>query len=183
MGARDRDNQRSKVYRAEHEFYGPKGFSKDAADFKTVEECLEFAQKILRDPKVVEAYPSATQVAKTIEVKPGQGKRKASAEFYGTVLKLPLWSRRKWVICHEVAHLLVGPPASAHGWQFVECYLLLVRREISPEASEGLRKTFKQWKVRYTPPRAKRTFTEEQRQVLRERMQGVNKARRRPEGS
>ena len=177
MSRTARDNQRSKVYRAERVIHT---YNADNAEYKTLEECMEFAQKVLRDPKVLQAYPIAASIATKLRLRPGQGKRRATAESWICTIKLPRWARQKTVICHELAHLLT-PDTEAHGWEFCECYLLLVRREVGPEASETLRKSFKQWKVRYTPPRKKRTFTEEQRQALRERMQGINAAKKPPQ--
>jgi putative metallohydrolase (TIGR04338 family) len=110
-------------------------------------------------------YPRA---ARPPRVTDGRSRRRGGA--YGRELRMPRSTRNKPYLLHELAHYLVpaaGRPA--HGWEYAECYLYLVRVFLGKASEEALRREFKTGHVRYREPR-RSTMTPEQRQLARERM-------------
>ncbi|MBO92306.1 MAG: hypothetical protein CMM27_10365 [Rhodospirillaceae bacterium] len=78
------------------------------------------------------------------------------------------------MIClHELAHAVCQYEFGTgvkHHWQFCMVYLKLVGNVMGVEARNILRQSFKDHKVKYTKPRAKRELSEEQKEVLRARI-------------
>ena len=78
------------------------------------------------------------------------------------------------MIClHELAHAVCQYEFGngvKHHWQFCMVYLKLVGYVMGVEARNILRQSFKDHKVKYTKPRAKRELSEEQKEVLRARI-------------
>ena len=78
------------------------------------------------------------------------------------------------MIClHELAHAVCEYEFGTrvkHHWQFCMVYLKLVGNVMGVEARNILRQSFKDHKVKYTKPRAKRELSEEQKEVLRARI-------------
>jgi predicted SprT family Zn-dependent metalloprotease len=104
-------------------------------------------------------------------------------------ITLPLWARNEPVMIHELCHLIVqhdyrckGPKPAWHGWEFCQTYLKVVGNVMGPEARDALKASFKEEKVRFTPPRKKRELTEEQKQILRARMAVARAAKNRKNG-
>lgn len=128
---RSRDNQRSKVYAWERaavrrlnktEFYRP--------DFDTLEECEAFMNPIWRAERgrVGLAKQKAPELSRNL-----WGQRKATAGHDHTI-KLPKWSRSRWVILHEMAHRLT-PRDEAHGPRFVGVLIGLAARHLGYDAN------------------------------------------------
>ena len=71
------------------------------------------------------------------------------------------WARQKWVIIHELAHVVDhnenGRPEhlfhQGHGWQFCSIYLNLVGMAFGADAKKELRECFKNGNVEYLRPR------------------------------
>jgi len=83
---------------------------------------------------------------------------------------------------HELSHLVVSlehprSECAFHGWQFCQVYLNLVRNVLGPEAHDRLKGCFKEFRVKYTKPRAKRQYTDEEREAMRVRMAAMRAAR------
>lgn len=78
------------------------------------------------------------------------------------------------MIClHELAHAVCQYEFGngvKHHWQFCMVYLKLVGNVMGVEARNILRQSFKDHKVKYTKPRAKKELSEEQKEVLRARI-------------
>ena len=78
------------------------------------------------------------------------------------------------LIClHELAHAVCTYEFGnrvKHHWQFCMVYLKLVGNVMGVETRNKLRQAFKDNKVKYTKPRAKRELSEEQKEVLRARI-------------
>jgi|GEM_PF-5289555 len=78
------------------------------------------------------------------------------------------------MIClHELAHAVCASEfgdGAKHHWQFCMVYLKLVGNVMGVETRDKLRQAFKDHKVKYTKPRAKRELSEEQKEVLRARI-------------
>jgi hypothetical protein len=98
------------------------------------------------------------------------------------VIKMPLWSRSKAVIIHEIAHHCSDEAhgtrdVAAHGWQFAATLLELVTHEMGADIGTELKASYKAKKVRHKAPRQRAPITDEQRAVLIERMAVARAAR------
>ena len=140
-----RDNQRSRVYKAE-------GIPLECE--MTLSECAEFAGATCKKAKrdIYRLFPELKDRidGRTIKVKDGRGRRKACFDPNVWAIKLPRWSRSKQVVCHEVAHAyayMLSPRPAWHGREFAGIYLLLVKHGLGEEAYRDLRKRFCQGRV------------------------------------
>lgn len=178
-----RDNQRSRLYAAERAAFD---YAKTAPDFKTLDECEEFLNKFISGKVFQRHFPYVKHWK--IVLRSGRGSRTALADrrvIDGVechCITLPKWSRRKSVILHELAHHINDAenrdvPYAAHGWQYAEIFLDLVRRGIGVEAQKALKNEFKARKV-YTWEKKRSAHTEEHRQMLSERMKRINEAKK-----
>ena len=137
-----RDFQRSKVYKAEDEAFTELGMYKgDEPEFKTTDECKKWIKEnvlpLLKDYGI-----------KKVVVKDGRGRRRAGAFGDRMTITLPKWSRRRWVILHEMAHIPM-PNDEGHGDMFCALYILLVRALLGGEYAEKLIEKFDEHGVRY----------------------------------
>jgi len=193
---RQRDTQRSKVYRAEQAACRSAGvpFSTEIGinnkmkfdKYEHLEDCAEFIMSVCLRKRVQAKYPNALMYARTygkhtprgdyrgrvygnglFPVGDGHGQRKATWD--GSKVNLPRWARTEHVMLHELAHALSRQGAS-HGWQFAECLLFLWKQVFGAEKAKHLEASYKANKVKYRKPRAKRQITPEQRAILVERM-------------
>jgi putative metallohydrolase (TIGR04338 family) len=147
----------------------------------TLDEIRAWLTKIFASAWFKKHYPKA----KVWELKDGRGRRMAGG--HGTrihnecSLTLPRWARSRAVVLHELAHGLVDLHApvdhAAHGWEFCEIFLDLVRHFLGRQAYEDLRSAFKEHRVRYTAPRKRRPLTEAQKAALRERLKKARAAK------
>lgn len=126
-----RDFQRGKIYKAEK-----KAFS-FFTERLSLEESAKFAQSIYGSAYVLKKYPTRLVCDRRIEVEDGRG-RKTACGGYGYI-KLPKWSRQRWVIVHETAHTLTP---DSHGPQFARCYLDLVYRYLGEIEGDALKTAF-----------------------------------------
>lgn len=170
MSTRPRDSQRSKVYRAERAA-GLVGHE-TAPELATVPLIEDYVETLMGRAWFKRRWPMAAN--REVEVRPGRGARRAFASGSRSIT-IPRWARHEGVILHEMAHIIVQreyqrSEAAAHGWQFCHVYLELVRYAIGREAADELKAQFRNCKVRYTKPRAKRVLSEEEKQVLRDRL-------------
>lgn len=102
---RERDYQRSRVYEWERQEFGWDD------EPLTLEQCAQLAKSILPSVKVLD----------------GRGRRNACAMPFDGSIKLPRWARRKWVVLHEVAHLVAHDVRLAwHGREFMADYIALL---------------------------------------------------------
>jgi putative metallohydrolase (TIGR04338 family) len=180
-----RDSQRSKVYNAERlafsiqKFYNNTGMStKDIEDF---------IHKMITTPSLVRRYhnefyskydqdkPMNEKRPWKIHVKAGQGVRYARGGRYGIII--PGWARNYYVICHELAHTISirkyeeTKSIAAHGWEFCEIYLNLVRFMINIDDHNKLKASFKEHKIKYKESKkSSRVWTDEMRATFRQRM-------------
>lgn len=77
-------------------------------------------------------------------------------------------------LLHELSHHLTrGSADGAHGWQFCDAMLWLVRNRLGREAAESLRLAYRRTGARYLPPRPKRTLSPEQAEAARARLAKV----------
>lgn len=147
----NRDNQRSKLYKAEGEAF--EGFLCDELNDLTVDDCQAFINKIMHS----RWFRSRYGTHQPPRVKSGKGARWATARYRERSIVLPLWARKPWVMLHELAHYAVrwtdsfaGADCTAHhGPEFAKEYLALVRRWIGKEEADALRAAYKKNRVKY----------------------------------
>lgn len=138
---RPRDTQRARLYRAEGEV--PPG-----RRLPTVADLQSYVDDVCATP-----WFTARFGARTYEVRPGHGHRKATATPAG-VLQMPRWARSELVVLHEVAHPLVASTLAAHGPEFAGVLLALARRAIGPATAQALEDAFTRHRVRHAVPPA-----------------------------
>lgn len=173
--ARERDSQRQKVYDSERAAFGQINTPSNAT-WKSLDEVERWMQrKIYKSAYLTKKYPILKRYH--IDLRPGAGARNAFAKPGDGSITLPLWARREWVVCHEITHIINDPQVAWHGWQFCEVYLDIVRHTMGKDAHDKLKAQFKAHRVKFSKPRAKRELTEEQREVLRQRMAVARAAR------
>ncbi len=157
---RPRDSQRQKLYDAERAAFGP------TKTLSTVAEVQAYADKVTGS-KWWASQPRLS--TRTITVSDGRGSGNARA-VSSYRIQMPTHMRSEWVTLHEIAHCAMGQRhgwdgVAAHGWQFAEFYLALVRRFLGVAAHDQLRDAFKAKRVKYRPPRTSPApaLTDEQR--------------------
>ena len=169
-----RDSQRSKLYKAEQIAF--KGRRIVVPEDQDIEEYIAHISSLTR---VRDSFPELIQ--RHILVGDGRARTRAAANSSG--IFMPRHSRKKWVVLHELSHTIVRRrhgvlKAAAHGWQFAEIYLLLVRHVMGVEAHDRLKAKFKEHRVRFREPKKRRELTEEQRLALCERLSVAREKRR-----
>lgn len=173
--SRERDTQRSKVYAAEREAFGYTFYAstKPGVPLST---CETFIRKVESSAYVLRKYPKGRFSPPHVNVHSGAGNRRATANY--REIKLPLWSRTKPVMLHELAHVYT-PKGPWHGWEFCATYLDLVRHFLGKAEHDLLKAAFKKNKVRFTAPRQKSptTMAPEAREAMLERMTALRAAK------
>lgn len=143
-----RDFQRSWVYRAERAAFG---WPKDDY-FDTIEDVQAYVDRIVRS----RWWKSLTPV-RQVHVKGGQGASGLRRGQIGT-LKISEDLRYKWVVWHELAHIVTPPNTlhniPAHGWEFCRTYLKIVDRWGYEGAGKVLRNSFKENRVKWVKTRS-----------------------------
>lgn len=169
--ARARDSRRNKLYTAERvlEKYSTRLFS--------IEEAQDFLKKNMSRKYITERYPEATD---PVIVERTWGR---SSWAYGTRrIRLNEWGFTQWILLHEMSHIVskrhFGLDIAGHGWEFARTYLDIIRAVFGIDAYHELKTSFREHKVKFNPPRAKRVLTEEQKQVMIARMEKARAARK-----
>jgi putative metallohydrolase (TIGR04338 family) len=176
-----RDTQRRKIYDAERAAFRMvpgvhrnSGFVHDKEQFPDLDSVRAYVIKVCSSKRVQAKYKRAVNIAKgRVQIHNGGGTRNAMGGFSlwdGAHLNFPLWSRNEPVIIHELAHALTQGHGAAHGWQFAECMLYLTLIARGRENHDKLKSSYKTHRVRWTPPKAKRELTPEQRAACVERL-------------
>lgn len=125
-----RDNQRSRVYAWERAVIGSDFYT---PDFETLDQCEEFLHPIWRAERGRYGHAKAKPPVISRNL---WGQRSATASLWGHELKLPRWSRSRWVILHETAHLLIrgNRRGGDHGPRFVGVLIGLAARHLGHDA-------------------------------------------------
>lgn len=134
---RARDNQRSKVYKAEQVIH-------DRFELENI-EAVEKYVKIVSNSKYFQKHFGVF----SFHIKDGRGTRKAFSS--GNVLNFPVWSRKKAIVLHEIAHSIVNKKylsAASHGPEFCKIYLILVNHFLGKECYKELKQSFRLNKVK-----------------------------------
>ncbi len=131
---RPRDNQLSEVYAWERRVLSDLGGRDiNVPEFKSLGECEAYALPVWAKESGRLGL-AGTAVPKI--VRPSRGQRRALAHFDHRI-SLPIWSRSRWVILHEIAHRLndgTGVRREAHGARFVGILIGLTSRWIGYNA-------------------------------------------------
>lgn len=108
-----RDSQRSKVYEWERlEFNGDN-------EMLSLESCQAICDK----------FASHTLTGFNLTATDGRRRRNACAKIDKHQVCLPRWSRKAWIVLHEIAHHLAYHPTHAdHGRQFMQEYVQLLAK-------------------------------------------------------
>lgn len=184
----ERDSQRQKVYTSEKVAWNQ--HPADAIEFPEMDDVTREVLRILNSRRVWNEFPFMSPGSSEADryeftIYNGAGGRCASGG--STRLSFPRPQRKRWVILHEIAHMLhareqqairagtrpVEPMhilkgyTAAHGWRFCMIYLKLVLWFIGRAEHDALRRHFKGMRVRYRPPRQ---LSPEQRLALANRL-------------
>lgn len=167
-----RDVQRDRVYRAQRKV-DPHRHDREL--FPDLDAVRTYVLGACSRKRVQAAFPRAILVAEgKLYLKDGGGTRSARGGWYGpqtgAMLSLPLWSRNRLVILHELAHGLVPNPKQSHGWEFCQGLLRLVLLVEGREAHDRLKAAFKAERVRFRKPPARRELSPEQKAAAIERL-------------
>lgn len=163
---KERDSQRAKVYKADDVL---KPF---ATPLPEVRDVKRFVRRVWSSKRVRQQYPYATSPTRWVNHPPrvddGRGCRRALGGLSG--ITIPRWARKTDVVIHELAHVIVcrelGNETAGHGWQFCSVYLRLVLLFVGREAHDALKASFRQHRVRYTPPRKRAPLSPEAKAAL-----------------
>jgi putative metallohydrolase (TIGR04338 family) len=156
MMKRERDSQRSRVYRAERKVNHGK-------PFKDIKEVRKYVEKLCKSPWFKKHF-----VPRPINVRTG-GYAVATADLWGIRIPEQEWSLNELVVLHEVAHVCsraVTTREAGHGITFCKTFIKLVQHKIGKATSDDLKKQFKQEGVKYC---AKKKLSVAQRKALSER--------------
>lgn len=156
-----RDSQRQKVYDAER-----KAFEGEQIDLPEVSDMERFVAHVCGLKRVRQAFPC---LMRHVVIGDGRARRRAGGNYYG--IFMPRWSRKRWVVLHELSHTIVqrqhGVRGTAgHGWEFASVYLTLVRHVLGVPAHARLKAQFRAHRVRFKAPRKGRPLSPERRAAL-----------------
>lgn len=168
-----RDSQRSKVYKAERAVFTDNGL-RGKADY-TKESQLQRRVAHLCNTQTVKKLRQEFGFSYMREVKVRLVHGYGGAKSFGGRIHFTTGSCHDWIILHELAHE-IAPAHVHHHWPFAYVYLRLVSAFMGAEAAKKLKRSFKRHGVRFTPKRT-RQISEEQREVLRERLAAARAAK------
>ena len=163
---RVRDNQRSKIYKAEQAV-------DHGESFESIQQVNEYCDKILTNQWFNKQFPH--RKFKKFRISDGRGRRTACGSLSGK-MKFPKWSRTELTILHEVAHTVTNEKP-AHGVQFAKNLLFLVYEFMGAKKHIELMESYKKHKVDFGVKRIKRNISPELKEILRERMAKARRAK------
>ena len=120
-----RDTQRSKVYKWERRWI-------TTAPEMTLAECEALTNRIAKFYRIRPPW-----------VTDGRGCRRALYFHNDNNIALPVWSRQPIVVCHEMAHSIVGKRfgrTASHGREFVGVAMYLYKRYCKIDEAEMVRR-------------------------------------------
>ncbi len=172
----ERDTQRRRVYSSEGMAWY--NHPADAIEFPEVEDVSREVKRLVNSRRIWNSFPFMSPYAPNTHkrapftIRDGRGARCAMAS--PNELSFPRHQRKRWVILHELAHLLHAREqravrdsmalvnsdiyllkgyTAAHGWRFCMIYLKLVLWFIGRKEHDELKAHFKGMRVRFRPPR------------------------------
>jgi putative metallohydrolase (TIGR04338 family) len=135
---RPRDSQRARLYRAE-------GLVDAGRRLPTVERMQAWVDALAATEWFVARWG-----ARSFEVRPGFGHRRATADQANGVLQMPKWARSELVLLHEIAHCLTPAACASHGPEYAGVLLALARRGMGVSTAQLLEDAFARERVRWT---------------------------------
>jgi len=108
-----------------------------------IEQMQAFVDEILRG---LQAH-FGSGMLNPITVLPGHSRRQATAHYFMSTIKIPKAGRSKFIVLHEVAHILTDryygqDTTEAHGPQFATFLLMLVSHFLGAEDCQDLLAAF-----------------------------------------
>lgn len=169
---RPRDSQRSRLHAAEWSVFGwPK------MDFKSIELLENYLWEVLENRHVQRRYPVAKEiVAGSIEitVANGGGLRKPMTiwDEQRVWVSFPRKYRTKWLVLHEIAHVLTPQDAAWHDREFAHIYLHLVKLFYGKEMQYKFKAAMKNSKYKYSKPHSRWNVppTQEEKTIMLDRL-------------
>lgn len=165
---RPRDSQKSRLYASEWEVFG---WSK--MEFKDMGELEEYLWSVLENHRVQKKYQMARDIVsgtQKFKIFNGAGHRRATTLFEGDLIRVsfPRKMRSRWVVVHEISHVLAPRDVPAHGREFCRVYLHLVRLFFGQEMQNNLKAAMKKHKCKYSKPHTpyKRPLTQEEKDIM-----------------
>ena len=166
-GARGRDTERLKTYRAEWAFYETNGYGRE---FETIAEVQKYINKVTKSKTYrklwQEAYESrkekdfgaifrGTQVSVTAKKRNGAGNAGLAYVDRNLIVLDTKTGMNEYTVLHELAHC-VGHPH--HGRTFRQTLVKLTSRFMGVGAATALKTEFKERKLPYGDARKPKTF-------------------------
>ncbi len=141
---RPRDNQRSRLYKAE------RVLNKLSKRLEKVDDMKRFVDRLRKRATIVRRY--GVELKTSIFIGDGRGKRNAGGDSRG--IYMPLWSRTEYIVLHEMAHCIACRRygrynIAAHGREFAAVYVDLVRYMLGKEAADTLKASFREHRVKF----------------------------------
>lgn len=169
---RPRDVQRSKMYASEWEVFG---WAEE--EFEDMEQLKDYLYDILENRHVQNKYPMARAImsgTQKLKVSAGQGHRRAITKWEDNFIRVsfPRKMRCKWVVVHELAHVLAPQDSAFHGREFARVYLYLVKLFFGQETQNKLKAAMKKHKCKYSKAhtRWKKPLTQEEKDAMLARL-------------
>lgn len=124
-------------------------------EFKSIELLEEYVWEVLENRYVQKKYPIARDIVdgkQKFWVGNGAGHRRAATIRYQEYIKItfPRKTRCKWMVLHEIAHVLTPEEFSAHGREFCRTYLHLIKLFFGEETQNKLKAAMKKHKCKYS---------------------------------
>jgi len=137
------DSQRNRLYSAERQ---TKAYLRDK--LPKIEQMQAFVDEILRGLR----SQFGSRMLSPITVVAKHGQRQATAHFFMSTIKIPKAGRSKFIVLHEVAHILTDryygqDMTEAHGPQFATFELMLVNHFLGADDCQELLAAFARWGV------------------------------------
>ncbi len=141
--AEERDQQKSKLYKAEKILKPMRKSYPEMADVQA------YVVKVQASKVLQRRFGGA--LTKSFEVGDGRRRTNAGGGYWG--IYMPRWSRTDQIILHEMAHTILirmqGSNVSAHGWMYANVYLQLVKTMMGAAAHDMLKESFREHRVRF----------------------------------
>lgn len=168
-----KDMQRERLYKAERVLQPWLGH------YETIEEMQAYV-----DHLTTSAWFRRRWGGTFIKVRYNHRAKRARAYGLQRLIEFPSgrWAWHEAMLLHEVAHIVTDMTygygkVQAHGREYAAIYVELVAHKMGAESVARLKAAFIEHKVKFTKPRAKRVLTEEQKQVLRDRLAAARTAK------
>lgn len=169
---RPRDNQKSRLYASEWEVFGwPK------TEFKDMAELEDYFWKVMENHHVQKRYQAARDAVSgvtNIHIANGAGFRRAMTIWEESRIRVafPRKMRNKWIVLHEIAHVLSPRDAAYHGREFCQVYLHLIKLFFGAETEKQLKAGMKKHNCKYSKSHSpyKRPLTQEEKDAMLARL-------------